>query len=74
MRVSKILKFWLYTLYIYTDACPGGSVEFDGQVGVFIDGRIDPPLENVQVLIQSDSTEESKETLTVYSNAQGTYR
>ncbi|CAB3977797.1 Nodal modulator 1 [Paramuricea clavata] len=56
------------------DACPGGSVEFDGQVGVFIDGRIDPPLENVQVLIQSDSKEESKETLTVYSNAQGIYR
>lgn len=64
----------LYILCIFTDACPGGRVEFDGQVGVFIDGRIDPPLENVQVLIQSDSAEASKETLTVYSNAKGSYR
>lgn len=47
-------------------------MEFDGQIGVFIDGRIDPPLENVEVLIQSDSN--NKETMTIYSNAEGTYR
>ena len=64
----------LKCLHVFSDECPGGSLQFDGQVGVFIDGCIDPPLENVQILIKSDSTEESKETMRVYSNVKGTYR
>ncbi|XP_028401177.1 nodal modulator 1-like [Dendronephthya gigantea] len=71
---SELLFYPPVKTVVIKDACPGGSVEFDGQVGVFIDGRIDPPLENVKVFIQSDSSEGSKETMTVSSDAQGLYR
>lgn len=63
-----------YHCSIYVDSCPGGSLQFDGQVGVFIDGKIEPPLQNVKVVIQSDSTKKSNNIFTVFSNAEGKYR
>ena len=57
-----------------TDDCPGARATFDGQVGVFIDGQINPPLENVQVIIKTNASDDPKESITVYSNKQGIYR
>lgn len=71
---SKLLFYPPVKTVTVKDDCPGGVAKFDGQVGVFIDGQIDPPLENVRVVIKPDSSSHLKDTTTVLTNAQGSYR
>ena len=45
---------------------------FEGKMGVFISGKIDPPLKGVKITITDDTTQ--KIVLNVDTNDKGSYR
>ncbi|XP_064641106.1 BOS complex subunit NOMO3-like [Lineus longissimus] len=56
MPSSKELLFYpsLREILVEGDTCPGDVVDFEGRMGVFISGKISPPLSNVEVTITAE--------------------
>lgn len=71
MQIVRILKLTL-KYFASLESCPGQMVEITGRAGLFLQGRVTPELEGVEISIKQNSATES--FLTVLTDESGTYR
>ena len=64
---------WVPCALFSLDDCPAAWVEFQGKLGVFLEGQVTPPLRGVDILITA-SGEQPMEEIKVQTDDQGKYR
>ncbi|XP_067042514.1 BOS complex subunit NOMO3-like [Acropora muricata] len=70
---SELLFYPASRVVVITDDCPAAWVEFQGKLGVFLEGQVTPPLRGVDILITA-SGEQPMEEIKVQTDDQGKYR
>jgi len=65
-----------FILHGHTENCPGASVEFTGEEGIFVQGSITPPFEDVLVNIETKKNAEAdpNDVMEVFTDKNGAYR
>ena len=70
LNIDATLTVSRFTVWL--ESCPGEVARFEGKMGAFISGKIDPPLKGVKIAITDDTTQ--KIVLNIDTNDKGSYR
>lgn len=72
LSVFLTFFFVLNPLHNDQESCPGKLIEIHGKAGLFLEGRIHPELEGVEIVISEKGA--TSALITVFTDGKGTYR
>lgn len=70
--VFLTFSFVLNPFHNDQESCPGKLIEIHGKAGLFLEGRIHPELEGVEIVISEKGA--TSALITVFTDGKGTYR